>query len=131
MRYLSLEEVITLHALVINQSGGITGVRDRGALESAVAQPEMTFVEVDLYPTIAEKAAALGHSLIQNHPFLDGNKRVGHAAIEVFLMFNGYEINAPVDEQEEIVLSVASGGMSRAEFGEWLKTTMVQSSLNL
>ena len=69
MRYLSLEEVITLHALVINQSGGITGFRDRGALESAVAQPEMTFVEVDLYPTIAEKAAALGHSLIQNQSF--------------------------------------------------------------
>ena len=88
------------------------GLRDRGAIESAVAQPEMTFGGDDLYPTIAEKAAALGHSLIQNHPFIDGNKRVGHAAIEVFLVLNGYEISASVDEQEQTVLTVANGGMS-------------------
>ncbi len=113
------------------QSGGILGLRDPGGLESAVAQPEMTFGGDDLYPTITDKAAALGHALIQNHPFLDGNKRVGHAAMEVFLVLNGYEINAPVDEQEQIVLSVASGGMSRAEFGEWLKGRVVHSSLHL
>jgi death-on-curing protein len=126
MRYLSLEEIIALHARVISHSGGIVGLRDRGAIESAVAQPEMTFGGDDLYPTIAEKAAALGHSLIQTHPFLDGNKRVGHAAIEVFLVLNGYEIGAPVDEQEQIVFTVASGGMSRAELGEWLKLNMIQ-----
>ncbi len=106
MRYLSREEIIALHARVIAQSGGILGLRDRGAIESAVAQPEMTSGGDDL---LAEKAAALGHSLIQNHPFLDGNKRVGHAAIEVFLVLNGYEITASVDEQEEIVLTVANG----------------------
>ena len=70
MRYLSLEEIIALHARVIALSGGSLGLRDRGGLKSAVAQPEMTFGSEDLYPTIAEKAAALGHSLIQNHPFL-------------------------------------------------------------
>ena len=128
MRYLSLVEIISLHAKVIAQSGGILGVRDRGALESAVAQPEMTFDGDDLYPTIAEKAAALGHSLIQNRPFLDGNKRVGHAAMEVFLVLNGYKIGAPTDEQEQIILTVASGGISRAEFGDWLKTKVVESS---
>src|SRR6267142_168705 len=106
MRYLSIDEIISVHAKVIAQSGGILGLRDRGALESAVAQPEMTFGGDDLYPSIAEKAAALGHSLIQNHPFLDGNKRVGHAAMEVFLVLNGYEIRAPVDEQEQIILTV-------------------------
>ena len=126
MRYLSLEEIIALHARIIAQSGGILALRDRGALESAVAQPEMTFGGNDLYPAVAEKAAALGHSLIQNHPFLDGNKRVGHAAIEVFLVLNGYEISASVDEQEQIVLTVASGAMSRAELGEWLKRRIVQ-----
>ena len=130
MHYLSLEEIVTLHAKIVAQSGGIPGLRDRGALESAVAQPEMTFGGDDLYPTIAEKAAALGHSLIQNHPFLDGNKRVGHAAMEVFLVLNGYEINAPVDEQEQIIFGVASGGMSRAEFGERLKRKAVQSPSN-
>jgi death on curing protein len=121
MRYLRIEEIISLHAKVVAQSGGSSGLRDQGALESAVAQPEMTFGGNDLYPTVAEKAAALGHSLIQNHPFVDGNKRVGHAAMEVFLILNGYEITASVDEQEQIVLSVASGQTSRAEFSEWLK----------
>lgn len=126
MRYLFIEEIISLHAKIIAQSGGGLGLRDRGALESAVAQPEMTFGGVDLYPSIAEKAAALGHSLIQNHPFVDGNKRVGHAAMEVFLVLNGYEVNASVDEQEKIILSVASGQMSRAEFGDWLKQHVVE-----
>jgi death on curing protein len=126
MRYLSLEEIIALHARVIAQSGGSLGLRDRGALESAVAQPEMTFGGEDLYPTIAEKASALGHSLIQNHPFLDGNKRVGHAAMEVFLVLNSYEISASVDEQEEIVLNVARGETSKAELGEWLKKHSIE-----
>jgi death-on-curing protein len=130
MHYLSVEEIVTLHAKIVAQSGGILGLRDRGALESVVAQPEMTFDGDDLYQTMAEKAAALGHSLIQNHPFLDGNKRVGHAAMEVFLVLNGYEISAPVDEQEQIILTVAIGGMSRAEFGEWLKRKAVQSPPN-
>lgn len=80
MRYLSVPEIIALHAEVIALSGGILGIRDRGALETAVAQPEMTFGGNDLYPTVTDKAAAPGHSLIANHPFLDGNKRVGHAA---------------------------------------------------
>lgn len=129
MRYLFIEEIISLHAKVIAQSGGGLGLRDRGALESAVAQPEMTFGGEDLYPTVAEKAAALGHSLIQNHPFIDGNKRVGHAAMEVFLVLNGYEIRASVDEQDELILSVASSQMSRLEFSEWLKQHVVEAEL--
>ena len=87
----------------------------------------MTFDGDDLYPTIAEKAGALGHSLIQNHPFVDGNKRVGHAAMEVFLVLNGYEITASVDEQEQMVLSVATGQKSRAAFSEWLKQHLIES----
>ena len=126
MRYLTLEEIVSLHAKLIAQSGGIPGLRDRGALESAVAQPEMSFGGEDLYPTIAEKAATLGHSLIQNHCFMDGNKRVGHAAIEVFLVLNGYEIEAPIDEQEQVVLSVASGQMDRVALGKWLKPYIVE-----
>ena len=127
MRYLSIAEIISLHAKVIAQSGGSFGLRDQGALESAIAQPEMTFDGDDLYPTIAEKAGALGHSLIQNHPFVDGNKRVGHAAMEVFLVLNGYEITASVDEQEQMVLSVATGQKSRAAFSEWLKQHLIES----
>ncbi len=104
MRYLTLEEVLELHRLVILQSDGATGIRDVNALDSAVAQPRMTFGGADLYPTPVEKAAALGFSLVMNHPFVDGNKRVGHAAMETFLVLNGFEIEAAIDEQERVVL---------------------------
>ena len=73
----------------------------------------MTFGGEDLYPTLVDKAAALGFSLILNHPFLDGNKRIGHAVMEVFLILNGYEISATVDEQEQVILALAAGRMSR------------------
>jgi death on curing protein len=125
MRYLSLQEVISLHSLLIAQTGGSSGLRDRGALESAVAQPEAGFGGEELYPDLASKAAALGHSLIQNHPFVDGNKRIGHAAMEVFLLLNGHEIDASVDEQEQIIIQVASGKVSRIELGEWLREHVV------
>ena len=125
MRYLSLQEIISLHTLLIAQSGGSSGLRDRGALESAVAQPEASFGGEDLYPDLASKAAALGHSIIQNHPFVDGNKRVGHAAMEVFLLLNGYEIDASVDEQETVIINVASGKISRIELSEWLSKHML------
>ncbi|WP_246844273.1 type II toxin-antitoxin system death-on-curing family toxin [Hydrocoleum sp. CS-953] len=82
------------------------------ALESAVAQPAATFAGEDLYPTVIDKAAALGFLIIMNHPFIDGNKRIGHAAMEVFLILNGLEINASVDEQEQVILAVASGELN-------------------
>jgi death-on-curing protein len=126
MRYLSFEEVTSLHSLLIAQSGGAPGLRDRGALESAVAQPEASFGGDSLYPTLADKAGALGHSLIQNHPFVDGNKRVGHGAMEVFLLLNGHEIEASVDEQEKVIIGVASGNVSRLELSEWLSQHLVK-----
>ena len=129
MRYLTVREIIVLHTQIISRTGGALGIRDRGALESAVAQPQMTFDEDELYPTIYSKAAALGHSLIQNHAFLDGNKRIGQAAMEVFLVLNGFEISAAVDEQEQIILNVAGGGMSRSELSHWLSEKIVNRPL--
>jgi len=82
----------------------------------------MTFDGNELYPSLAEKAAALGFSLIQNHPFADGNKRTGHAVMESFLTLNGYEINASTDEQVEVILSLASSKLSHDEFAKWLST---------
>lgn len=121
MRYLRIKEVFELHRRIIEQSGGSGGIRDLAMLESALAQPRMTFGGADLYPTIIEKAVALAFSLINNHPFVDGNKRVGHAAMEVFLVMNGHEIHAPVDEQERIVLAVASGASDREALTGWLR----------
>jgi death on curing protein len=130
VRYLTLEEVLALHGLVIEQAGGMGGLRDLNALESAVAQPQMTFGGEDLYPTLADKASALGFSLIKNHPFLDGNKRVGHAALETFLVLNGCEIDAPVDEQEEIILQVSAGARDRDGFTQWLRSRVVTRLLS-
>ncbi len=121
MRYLSLGQVLQLHSRIIEQSGGAVGILNLGALESALFQPRMTFGGKDLYPTLPEKVAALGLSIIWNHPFIDGNKRTGHAAMEVFLILNGYEINASVDDAERVVLQVASGDMGREEFTAWIE----------
>lgn len=121
MRYLTLNEVLELYRRVIEQSGGAMGIRDVGALESALAQPRMTFGGEELYPTMIEKASALGFSIIMNHPFVDGNKRTGHAAMETFLVLNDYEIVATVDEQEQVILQVASGKMGREGFTDWLR----------
>ena len=129
MRYLTLSEVLELHRRIIQRSGGSLGIRDLNAIESALAQPRMTFGGEDLYATIVEKASAVGFSLIQNHPFIDGNKRIGHAAMETFLVLNGFEISATVNEQEQIILSVASGTMERAEFLEWLRIHVVKASV--
>ncbi|NUO83717.1 type II toxin-antitoxin system death-on-curing family toxin [candidate division KSB1 bacterium] len=122
MRSLTLSEVLELHRRIIEQSGGGAGIRDLNAVESALAQPRMTFGGEELCPTVVEKASALGFSLIQNHPFVDGNKRIGHAAMETFLVLNGFEINAPMDEQEQIILKVASSEMRRAPFTDWRRT---------
>lgn len=121
IRYLTLAEVLSLHADLLASSGGAAGVRDLGRIQAALAQPMATFDGEELYPTLVTKAAALGFSLIQGHPFVDGNKRIGHAALEVFLVMNGFEIVASTDEQETTVLAVASGALSRDGLVEWLE----------
>lgn len=127
MRYLALHEVLELYRRIMERTGGAVGVRDLNALKSALAQPRMTFGGKDLYPILPDKGA-LGFSLIQNHPFLDGNKRIGHAAMEIFLVLNGFEIAASVDEQEEVVLRIASGKMNREELATWLRAHLIQKS---
>lgn len=109
MRYLSLGEVLALYERIRESTGGSIGIRDWGLLRSALAQPRMAVEGKDLYPSVVEKAAALGFSLVMNHPMVDGNKRLGHAAMDLFLMLNGLEIEAPVDEQERVMLALAAG----------------------
>ena len=128
MRYLTLNEVLDLYQQVMEQSGGAVGIRDLNALESAVAQPRMTFGGEELYPTVVEKASALGFSLVMNHPFVDGNKRIGHAAMETFLVLNGFEINASVDEQERVILQLAASELDRDEFTKWLHVHITERS---
>jgi death on curing protein len=120
MRYLALAEVVDLHRRLLEATGGAPGIRDLGALESALAQPRMTLAGSDVYPTLVEKAAVLCFSLVGNHPFVDGNKRVGHAAMETFLVLNGAEIDASLDEQERVMLDRAAGRVDRGQLADWL-----------
>ncbi|MGI6415487.1 MAG: type II toxin-antitoxin system death-on-curing family toxin [Thermoguttaceae bacterium] len=124
MRYLSFSEVIRLHQLVIAESGGASGIHDLGALESCVAQPQMTFGGQELYPTIEAKATSLCFSIVMNHPFADGNKRVGHAAMETFLVLNGLELVAGVDNAEQVILSLAAHELSREGLLNWVRSNV-------
>ena len=121
MRYVTLAEVVELHRRLLQTTGGALGIRELGALESAVAQPKAAFDSADLYPTLVEKAAALCFSLIQDHPFFDGNKRVGHAAMESSLVLNGAEVDARVDDQERVILDLAAGHIDRIQLIDWLR----------
>lgn len=121
MRWLSLAEVLELHRRLIEQSGGMSGLRDLGLLEASLAQPHQSFAGTDLYPGLCAKAAALGFSLIQNHPFVDGNKRIGHAATDITLVLNGIELMASVDAAESDVMAVARGEMDREAFTRWVQ----------
>lgn len=107
--------------MLIERSGGSHGVRNVDIIDSAVAQPQMTFDGVDLHVDIVAKAAALCFSLVQGHGFIDGNKRVGHAAMTVFLRLNGTEVSASIDALETLILEVASGRRTREQLESWLR----------
>ena len=124
MRYLTLSEVLELHRRVIEQSGGADGIRDFPGVQSAVVQPQMTFDGGELYPSLVDKAAALCFSLVMKHPFVDGNKRIGHAAMETFLILNGKELVADVDDAESLFLKLASGDVERLEAVAWIAANL-------
>lgn len=119
--YLSLEQVLGLHRLQILRFGGAAGLRDRGALGSALGRPQMTFGGEDLYPDVAAKAAALLHSLVMNHPFVDGNKRTGAAVAELFMNLNHVELTAEDEELIDVALAAAKGELSAEALAIWLR----------
>jgi len=124
--YLSRGQVLRLHELAIEAFGGTLGLRDMGALDAAVSRPQMTFGGEDLYPDLAAKAGALLHSLVANHPFLDGNKRTGAAASELFLAANGLDLAASDEELEELVLAVARGELAAEALAIWIRQRLVE-----
>ena len=119
--YLTAEQVLFLHYRLVSETGGEHGVRDVGLLESAIARPRATFDKGELYTNIFDKAAALMESLINNHPFLDGNKRTGIACTVLFLRRNGIVFSANNSELEEFTLHVASGKFRHSEMAKWLQ----------
>lgn len=119
--YLSVMQVIDLHQRQVGSFGGSAGLRDKGALEAAAARPQMTFGGEDLYPDLAEKAAALLHSLVMNHPFVDGNKRVGAMAAELLLAVNGVDLTASDEDFIELTLAAARGELSAEAIAIWFR----------
>ena len=119
--YLTAEQVLFVHYRLVSETGGEHGVRDLGLLESAVARPQATFGGQELYPDVFEKAAALMESLINNHPFVDGNKRTGIACAVLFLQQNGISFSAKNADLEKFTLRVASSKAGRPEITKWLK----------
>jgi death-on-curing protein len=119
--YLSLEQVLELHRTQTRRFGGSARLRDRGALEAALGRPQMTFGGEDLYPDLESKAAALMHSLVMNHPFVDGNKRVGAHACILFLLSNDVEPTFTPDELAGVTLAVARGEVGAEALAIWLR----------
>ncbi len=121
MTYLTPEQVLFLHAQLVSETGGSHGVRDLSLLLSALGRPQASFDDLDLYPDIFAKAAALMDSLIRNHPFVDGNKRTGIAAAGIFLSINGFKLIASNPELETFTLEVARSEHSLPEIAAWLQ----------
>jgi death-on-curing protein len=121
VRFLSLEQVLAIHAEQVRRYGGGLGVRDLGLLKSALAMPQASFSGQYLHPTLHEMAAAYLFHLTQNHPFLDGNKRIGLAAAIAFLGLNDTWLESGPDELLEMVLSVARGEIGKPEIAVFLR----------
>lgn len=121
MKYLYPKQILYLYQRIIQQTGGTMGLRDEGLLESAVYRPQASFGGQDLYPDLFSKAAALGHSIISNHPFVDGNKRVGFEAMRLTLRLNHYDLHASLEDTFDVVMEIAKGKLTEQAIADWLK----------
>lgn len=125
MIVLSHSQVLILHEQLIRQYGGSHGLRDGGLLDSALQGQFQTFGGIDLYPSILEKAARLAYSLVTNHPFVDGNKRIGAHAMIMFLYLNGVDLSFTQKELIDLFLSLAAGNTDANELHRWLQAHVV------
>lgn len=121
MKYLTGEQVIKLHRKLIETSGGSLGIRDEGMLDSALKTPLQTFDNRELFPSIQEKATRLAFGFIKNHPFVDGNKRIGTHVMLIFLALNGITLSYTDEELIEIILQVASGKADEQALYQWIE----------
>ena len=120
MNMLTKQQILLLHTQLIRQSGGTDGVRDEGMLDSAISQPLQTFDNMELYRDIVDKAVRLGYGLITNHPFVDGNKRIGTHAMLVTLDINGIELQYQDEDMIQLILKIASGKADDRVLRTWV-----------
>lgn len=121
MIYINKKQILKLHNRIINEFGGIHGIRDEHMLDSALANPLQTFAGLDLYPTCADKAVQLCYGLIKNHPFLDGNKRIALHSMLILISINGLKIEIAHDELIDIIFKVADGSFNSSDLLQLLK----------
>ena len=121
MKFFSLSEILEIHQDQVTRYGGTLGVRDIELLKSAIGMPMATYGGDFLHTDVYEMAAAYLYHLVKNHPFLDGNKRVGAVAALVFLLLNGYDFDAPEDDFAELVLAVARGELDKAQVAVFIR----------
>ena len=117
---LSKEQVILLHQRLIETTGGSTGIRDEGMLESALSNAFQSFGDVELYPSIQAKAAQLCFGIVKNHPMIDGNKRLGTHVMLVFMALNGYELLYTQQELSNTILDLAAGKIGFETILQWI-----------
>ena len=117
---LSKEQIILLHQRLIETTGGSTGIRDEGMLESALSNPFQSFGDVELYPSIQAKAAQLCFGIVKNHPMIDGNKRLGTHVMLVFMALNGYELLYTQQELSNTILDLAAGKIGFETILQWI-----------
>lgn len=120
MIILSKEQILKLHASLIEATGGSDGIRDEGMLDLALNNPFQSFGGKELYPSIQAKAARLCFGLVKNHAMLDGNKRLGAHVMLVFLALNGYELSYSQKELSDVILALASGDIGEKEILQWI-----------
>lgn len=121
IQFLSVEDVLILHRIAIEDQGGDPALRDQGLLESALAMPKHRFGGEYAHPAIPDMAAAYAFHICKNHPFIDGNKRAAFAAMVAFLAENGWSLDADVDEAERTILGLAAGRIDKEALTEWLR----------
>ncbi len=121
MRYISISYIIKLHEKLIKATGGSNGLRDERLLESALENSKATFDGLDLYPTIEDKCTTICFSLVNNHPFVDGNKRIGVYVMLVLLEYNGIKLNFTQKELVDLGLGIATGELKQNDILNWIK----------
>ena len=117
---LSKSQILLLHNQLISETGGSSGLRDEGLLDSALNAPFQTFDGEDVYPSLQQKAARLCFSLIKNHPFIDGNKRIGAHAMLVFLALNSIDLQYSQEEFSDIIIQLAAGEIELTDLLHWI-----------
>lgn len=126
---ISSEQVIQIHEILIDKFGGARGIRDIALLESALSRPYQTFDGIELYENQFQKAASIIQSLLINHPFIDGNKRIGYVIMRLFLLEQGWDLNASQDEKYQFVIQIAEGKMEFNAIVEWIISNAIKVSL--